>query len=75
MPLVYKMKNLYIKFKCYIFRKFNHPVNILDWGADPIGNRDSAWSIQMAINEARHCKYIIIFPNGVYSISKIISLV
>lgn len=64
-----RMKNLYMKFKRYIFKKLNHPINILDWGADPIGNRDSAWSIQMAINEARYNRGIVIFPNGVYYIA------
>ena len=47
------------------------PINVLDWGADPTGRRNSSWSIQMAVDEAATTKSAqptnrVLVPNGTY---------
>lgn len=52
----------------------NYCVNVLDFGADPTGIKDSAKAIQDAINSVPDNGGVVLIPIGVYSISKTITI-
>ena len=46
----------------------SYPANVLDYGADPTGQRDSTRAIQEACNQNKH----VYFPEGIYLIDRLV---